>query len=135
MIRKSSLDFPAIRKFALNEMRPRIKSASMAFTQIIENGNFVSLIEQQLGANAPNVARTANDKDFHWREKCRVIAVKSKPTREISVARRERLQLRAASLKPEAAGEYSARRFCPSFSQGLRPSSARNYVCNAGRGL
>jgi hypothetical protein len=50
-------------------MRPQINGASMALTQIIENGNFVSPIEQQLGANAPNVARTANDKDFHRRRK------------------------------------------------------------------
>jgi len=69
MIGKGSLDFPTIRKFAFNEMRPRINGASMALTQIIENANFMSLIEQQLGANAPNVARTANDKDFHWRKK------------------------------------------------------------------
>jgi len=26
------------------------------------------LIQQELGANAPDIARAANDKDFHWRE-------------------------------------------------------------------
>ena len=51
------------------KVRPRIDGTSMAFTQIIENDNFVSLIQQQLGANTPNVACTANDKDFHWRKK------------------------------------------------------------------
>jgi hypothetical protein len=62
---KRSLDLLAIRKFALDEMRAGINGRSMAFTQIIENDNFMSLIHQQLGANAPDIARTANDKDFH----------------------------------------------------------------------
>jgi hypothetical protein len=85
---KSSLDLLAIRKFASNELRPGINGASMALTQIIENGNFVSFIEQQLGANASDVARAANDKDFHWREKCSVISGKSKTTRQVSAAYR-----------------------------------------------
>jgi hypothetical protein len=42
---EGSLDLPAIRKFAFNEMRPRINGGSMAFTQIIENGNFMPLIQ------------------------------------------------------------------------------------------
>jgi len=79
---KGSLDLLAIRKFALNEMRPGINGTLMAFTQIIENGNFVTLIQQELCANAPDVTRPANDKDFHWRKKCRVMEVKSKATRE-----------------------------------------------------
>ena len=62
---KGSLDLLAIRKFALNEMRPGINGASMAFAKVIENSDFMPLIEQQLGANAPDVARAANDKDFH----------------------------------------------------------------------
>ncbi len=90
---KGSLDLLAIRKFAFNEMRSGINGAPMAFTQIIENGNFMPLIQQQLGANAPDVARTANDKDFHWREKCSVIRVKSKATREMSAAHRTRLMV------------------------------------------
>ena len=65
---KGSLDLFPIRKFAFNEMRPGINSGPMAFTQVIENGNFVLLIQQELGANAPDVACAANHKDFHWRE-------------------------------------------------------------------
>src|SRR5262249_56479457 len=80
MNRKGSLDLLAIRKFALNEMRPGINGAPVPFTQIIENGNFMPLIQQKLGTNAPDVARAANDKDFHWRGKSSVISGKSKTT-------------------------------------------------------
>src|SRR5262249_2554782 len=80
MNRKGSLDLLAIRKFALNEMRPGINGAPVPFTQIIENGNFLPLIQQKLGTNAPDVARAANDKDFHWREKNNRINGKSKTT-------------------------------------------------------
>jgi hypothetical protein len=86
MNRKGSLDLLAIRKFALNEMRPGINGAPVPFTQIIENGNFMPPIQQKLGTNAPDVARAANDKDFHWREKCSVISGKSKATRWVSAA-------------------------------------------------
>jgi hypothetical protein len=63
-----SLDLLAIREFAFNEMRPGINRAPMTFTQVIENSDFMPLIEQQLGANAPDIACTANYKDFHWQE-------------------------------------------------------------------
>src|SRR6266513_860036 len=129
-----SLDLLAIRKFAFNEMRPGINGASMAFTQIIENGNFMPLIQQKLRANAPDIAGAAHDKDFHWREECSVIGGKSKATRQRCLFVRGCLS-RVASLKPNCAGEYLARRFCPSCSQELRPSSGRNGVCNAERGL
>ena len=49
------------------------------------------LIQQELGANAPDVARAANDKDFHWREKCSVISGKSKATRQVSAPYRARV--------------------------------------------
>jgi hypothetical protein len=87
---KGSLNLLAIRKFALNEMRPRINPVPMAFTQIVEDGNFMPLIQQEFGANASDVARAANNKDFHWRQKCRVIRVKSKPTLEMSASDRAR---------------------------------------------
>jgi hypothetical protein len=44
MIGKGSFDLLAILKFAFNEMRPGINSSPMAFTQIIENGDFMPLI-------------------------------------------------------------------------------------------
>jgi hypothetical protein len=68
MSRKGSLDLLPIRKFAFNEMRPGINGGPMAFTQIVENADFMPLIQQELGANATDVACTANHKDFHWRE-------------------------------------------------------------------
>ena len=85
---KGSLDLLAIRKFAFNEMRSGINGAAMAFTKIIENGNFMPLIQQEFGANASDVARAANHKDFHWREKCSVIGTKSKATRHVSAGYR-----------------------------------------------
>jgi hypothetical protein len=90
---KGGLDLLAIRKLAFNEMRSGINSAPMAFTQVVENGNFMPLIQQQLGANAPDIACAANDKDFHWRGKCSVIRSKSKATREMNAAHRTRLVL------------------------------------------
>src|SRR5437868_14753498 len=36
------------------------------------------IIQQQLRKNTHDVDGATNDKDFHWREKCRAIAVKSK---------------------------------------------------------
>jgi hypothetical protein len=68
MIGKGSLDLLPIRKLAFNEMRPGINGAPMAFTQVVENGDFMPLIQQELGANAPDIACSANHKDFHGRE-------------------------------------------------------------------
>ena len=68
MIGKGSLDLLPIRKFAFNKMCPGINCGPMAFTQVVENDNFMPLIHQKLGANAPNVACAANHKDFHGRE-------------------------------------------------------------------
>jgi hypothetical protein len=68
MIGKGRLDLLPIRKFAFNEMRPGINRGSMAFTQVVENSNFMPLVQQELGANAPDVTCAANHKDFHWRE-------------------------------------------------------------------
>jgi hypothetical protein len=83
MSRKGSLDLLAIRKFAFNEMRPGINGAPMAFTQVVENGDFMPLIQQEFGANAPYIACAANHEDFHWRQKCSVIGTKSKATRRV----------------------------------------------------
>jgi hypothetical protein len=128
---KSSLYRLAIRKFAVSETRPGINSGPMAFTQIIENGNFVPLIEQELGANAPDIARAANDEDFHWRGNCSVISGKSKATRQFEAGCRVHLLARVASSKLKGAAEYFAQRFCSSSFRELRPSSERNCVCDA----
>ena len=65
---KGRLDLLPIGKFTFDEMRSGINGAPMAFTQVVENDNFMSLIQQELGANAPDVTCAANHKDFHWRE-------------------------------------------------------------------
>jgi len=75
---KSSFDLLSIRKVAFNKMRSGIDGAPMAFTQVVENGNVIPLIQQELGANAPDVSCAANHEDFHWRKKCSVIGTKSK---------------------------------------------------------
>src|SRR5215208_2615772 len=79
---KRSVSLLPICKIAFNEIRPGINGASMAFTQVVENGNFMRFIQQELGANAPDVACAANHKDFHWREKCSLIGTKSKATHQ-----------------------------------------------------
>jgi len=68
MCGKGGLDLLTIRKFAFNEMRSGVNGAAMAFTQVVKNGNFMPLIQQELGANAPDVACAANHKYSHWRE-------------------------------------------------------------------
>jgi hypothetical protein len=88
MTGKSSFDLLAIGKFTFDKMRSRINGPAMAFTKVVENSNFMPLIQQELGADAPDVARAANDKDFHWRGKCSVISGKSKATRQVSAAYR-----------------------------------------------
>jgi hypothetical protein len=45
MIRKGSFDLLAIRKFAFNKMRSGINSVPMAFTQVVEDDNVMSLIQ------------------------------------------------------------------------------------------
>ena len=45
MIGKGSLNLLAIRKFGFNEMRPGINSSPMAFTQVVEDDNVMSLIQ------------------------------------------------------------------------------------------
>jgi len=90
---KSSFDLLSIRKVAFNKMRSGIDGAPMAFTQVVKNGNFMPIIQQELGANAPDIARATNDKDFHWRAKCSVIRPKSKATREMNAEHRTRLMV------------------------------------------
>ena len=46
----------------------------MAFRQIVEDDDIVAFIEQELDANAPDVARSADDKNFHPRKVRRDLA-------------------------------------------------------------
>jgi hypothetical protein len=75
---KRSLNLRAISQVAPDEIRPGIDRAAMAFNQIIEDCNFVAFIQQKLGANAPDVARAANNENFHAPGKCGAIRLKSK---------------------------------------------------------
>jgi hypothetical protein len=61
-------DFLPARKVAADERRSIVDRATMAFRQVVENNDLVGFIEQELDANAPNVARAADDKDFHPRK-------------------------------------------------------------------
>jgi hypothetical protein len=85
---KGRLDLLAIRKFAFNKMRAGINGAPMAFTQIIENGDFMPLIQQELRANAPDISRAAHDKDLHWRENAASFRLNQKPTGGMSASHR-----------------------------------------------
>src|SRR6186713_2303710 len=79
---KGCLNLLAIRKFAFNEMRAGINGASVSLAEIIEYDHYVAFIQQELGANAPDIACAPNNKDFHWRGECSVIRGKSKATRQ-----------------------------------------------------
>ena len=48
--------------------RPLIDREAMAFGQVVEDGDLVAFIEQQLDADAADVARPADDEDFHPRK-------------------------------------------------------------------
>jgi len=70
------------------------------------------LIQQKFGANAPDVAAPGKE-NSHGRGKCAGLALNQSEV---------------------WAGEDSAT-FCPSFSEWLRPSAARNGVCSEGQAL
>ena len=58
----------AARKIAADERRPFVNRATMTFGQVVEDNDVVAFIEQELDANAPDVSRSADDKDFHPRK-------------------------------------------------------------------
>jgi len=62
---KRSLNLHAISQVAPDEIRSGIDRVPMAFNQIIEDGNFVAFIQQELGANTANIASAANNENFH----------------------------------------------------------------------
>src|SRR2546423_10641981 len=111
---KGSLDLLAIRKVPFNEMRARINSGPMAFTQIIENGNFMPLIQQKLRANAPDIARAAHDKNFHWRGKSSAVSGKSKANRPASAAHRAGCSSPICNLKMKGVAKSFSRHDCAS---------------------
>ncbi len=76
--RKRSIDLRTIGQIAVDEVRPGIDGALVAFNQIVEDGHFVAFIQQKLGSNATDIARPAGDEDSHGRGKCSATRVKSK---------------------------------------------------------
>src|ERR1700682_3390065 len=68
LLRQCLLDRLSIFQIAFDKFGPWIKRATMAFTQIIENGDAVAFVEQQLGANAPDVTGATDNENFHSRE-------------------------------------------------------------------
>jgi hypothetical protein len=63
--RERNFDLAAVGQIALDEFRARIHGAAMAFAKIIEDGSLMAFIKKQLRANASDIARTANDENFH----------------------------------------------------------------------
>jgi hypothetical protein len=54
----------------------------MTFRQIVEDNNVVAFIEEELDANAPDISRSADDKDFHPRKVRRTLPLsKESPPR------------------------------------------------------
>jgi hypothetical protein len=67
-LEQCAADLLASRHVAADESRALIDRPAMAFAQIVENNDLVALIEQKLDANAPDITRAADDKDFHPRK-------------------------------------------------------------------
>jgi hypothetical protein len=65
---ESGLDLIAVPQVALDKLRPRIDCPAMAFAQIIKDRDFISLIQQLFGANAPDVTRAASEENLHCPE-------------------------------------------------------------------
>ena len=55
----------AILQVSLEKLRAQIDSTAMALAQIIEDSDFVALIQKQLRADAADIAGAADDEDFH----------------------------------------------------------------------
>ena len=71
-------------KIAADERRALVDGAAMAFGQVVEDDDFVAFIEQQLDADAADITRPADDKNFHPRKVRRArAAVKRKSALEL----------------------------------------------------
>jgi hypothetical protein len=58
-------DFFPISQIGFDKGGALIDGATMSFAQIIENENFVAFIDQELGANAADITRAADDENLH----------------------------------------------------------------------
>src|ERR1700686_1600386 len=78
-ISERGLDSIAFGQISLDKCGAGIDGATMPFGKVVEGANFVAFVEQEFGANASDVTRSANDENLH-RGSCRVRrrAVKTK---------------------------------------------------------
>ncbi len=80
-LQKRLLDFLPAREIAADEGRPFVDRKPMAFGQIVEDGNLMAFIEEQLHADASDVSSPADDKDFHPRKVRRASALSKESPR------------------------------------------------------
>ena len=70
---------------ALEKSRALIDRAAMPFAQIIEDADFVALVEQQFRANASDVTRAADHENLHARENAPISERMSKSSQHLLV--------------------------------------------------
>ena len=102
-------DFLPARKIAADERRALVNRATMTFRQIVEDNDIVAFIEQELDANAPDVSRSADDKDFHPRKVRRTLPLSKESPLERPEVRRSR-SLERARIMRRTPGIFPARR-------------------------
>ena len=56
------------REVAADESGALVDRAPVAFGQVVEDGDVVTVVEEKLDADAPDVAGAADDKNFHPRK-------------------------------------------------------------------
>src|SRR5438552_12534658 len=72
MLRQRFLDRLSILQIAFDELRARVDRGAMAFAEIIEDADLMAFVEQQLGANASDVASATDNENFHSRQNRRL---------------------------------------------------------------
>ena len=68
LLHQCFLDRFSILQIALNKFGARIERGAMAFAQVVEDRNAVAFVEQQLGADATDIASTSGNENLHSRQ-------------------------------------------------------------------
>jgi len=63
--REGRLNPIAVRQVPFDKLRPGINRASVSLRQVVEYSDGVALVEQQFGADAADVACSADNENFH----------------------------------------------------------------------
>src|SRR6476469_1224302 len=92
-------DLLELGKVAFEEFCPRIDRRPMSFRQIVENGDGMSLVEEQLRADASDIAGAANDENFH-RGTCRALPGRVKAKRRYVFCSRPAIMRRIRRFFP-----------------------------------